>query len=78
MRGSIIRLNKKLGCGFILGEDGREASFDLSSLEEIEIDALSIGRTVEYEEHFGHERLRAMRVSTTPNPQSKSASEGQT
>jgi len=59
MRGSITRLNKKLGCGFILGEDGCEASFDLSSLEGIDIRALSIGKAVEYQEHFGHERLRA-------------------
>jgi hypothetical protein len=35
-------LNKKLGCGSILGEDGREAYFDLSSLEEMDIRTLSI------------------------------------
>ena len=73
MRGSVTRLNKKIGCGFILGEDGLEACFDLSSLEGIDIQALSIGRTVEYQEHFGNERLRAARVRVTPNPQSKSA-----
>jgi hypothetical protein len=27
MRGSVTRLNKKLGCGFILGEAGCEACF---------------------------------------------------
>jgi cold shock CspA family protein len=49
MRGSVTRLNKKIGCGFILSEGGSEAYFDLSSLEEIDIRVLSIGRTVEYE-----------------------------
>jgi cold shock CspA family protein len=73
MRGSVTRLNKKIGCGFILGEDGLEAYFDLSSLEGIDIQAISIGRTVEYQEHFGNERLRAVRVRVMPNPQSKSA-----
>jgi cold shock CspA family protein len=73
MRGSVTRLNKKIGCGFILGEDGLEACFDLSSLEGVEIHALSIGEAVEYEEHFGNERLRATRVRVTPNPRTKSA-----
>ena len=74
MRGSVTRLNEKLGCGFILGEDGLEAYFDLSSLEGIGIRGLSIGRAVEYQEHFGHERLRAGNVRVAPNPQGKSAS----
>lgn len=73
MRGSITRLSKKIGCGFILGEDGCESYFDLSSLEGIDIRELSIGRTVEYQEHFGHERLRAAKVRAIPNPRSKSA-----
>ena len=73
MRGSVTRLNKKIGCGFILGEDGFEASFDLSSLEGVDFNALSIGKAVEYEEHFGHERLRAARVRIPLIPRSKSA-----
>lgn len=74
MRGSITRLNKKIGCGFILGEDGCEAYFDVSSLEEIDIRALSIGDVVEYQEHFANERLRAAKVRVISNPRSKSAS----
>jgi len=74
MRGSISRLSQKLGCGFILGEEGREACFDLSSLEGVDIRALSVGETVEYEEHFGNERLRAVRVRVMSTPSSKSAS----
>jgi len=74
MRGSVTRLNKKIGCGFILGEDGFEACFDLSSLEGVDIEALFIGTNVEYEEHFACERLRAARVRILSNPRSKSAS----
>ena len=74
MRGSVTRLNKKVGCGFILGDDGCEAYFDLSSLEGIDIRVLSVGKVVEYQEHFGNERLRATRVRATPNPLGKSAS----
>ncbi len=74
MRGFVTRLNKKIGCGFILSEGGSEAYFDLSSLEGIDIRVLSIGRTVEYQEHFGNERLRATGVRAIPNPLGKSAS----
>jgi cold shock CspA family protein len=77
MRGSVTRLNTKIGCGFILSEDGLEAYFDFSSLEGIDIQALSIGKPVEYEEHFGNDRLRAARVRVTPNPRSKSAVGGE-
>ena len=77
MRGSISRLSQKLGCGFILGQDGREACFDLSSLQGVDIRALSVGKTVEYEEHFENERLRAVRVRVMPTPSSKSAGGGQ-
>jgi cold shock CspA family protein len=74
MRGSITRLNKKLGCGFILGEDGCEPYFDLSSLEGMDIRELWIGEAVEYQEHYGHERLRAACVKVIPNSRNKSAS----
>ncbi len=70
----ITRLSKKLGCGFILGEDGYEAYFDLCSLEGTDIRALSIGKAVEHHEHFAHERLRAATVKVMPNSQSESAS----
>lgn len=76
MRGSITRLNKKIGCGFVLGDDGCEAYFDLSSLEGNDIRGLSTGDAVEYEERFRNERLRATRVRVISNPLSKSASGG--
>lgn len=74
MRGSVTRLNKKIGCGFILGEHGYEAYFVLCSLEGTDIRALSIGKTFEYYEHFGHERLRAVGVKVIPDSRSESAS----
>lgn len=72
MRGFITRLNKKIGCGFIVGEDGLAAHFDLSSLEGIDIQGLSIVDAVEYQEHFANERLWAVRVRVISNPRSKS------
>ena len=75
MRGSVTRLNKKLGCGFIRGEDGCEAYFDLSSLEGMDIRALSIGKAVEYQELFGRERLRAASIRVLQNSQNESTSE---
>ena len=81
MRGSITRLNKKMGCGFILGDDGCEAYFDISSLEGTDIRALSVGKAVEYQERFRQERLRAASVKIlgfsqsceSAQPQSKPA-----
>lgn len=71
MRGSITGLNKKIGCGFILGENGCQAYFDLASLGETDIRALSMGTAVEYQDHFAHERLRATGIKVIPNSQSE-------
>lgn len=76
MRGSIPRLNEKVGCGFMLGEDGCEAYFNLSSLEGIDIRMLSIGKAVEYEERLSHERLRAVRVRLMQDLRSEAAGRG--
>lgn len=76
MHGSITRLNEKIGCGFILGEDGCELYFDLSSLEGIDIRMLSIGKAVEYQEQRRHERLRAVRVRLMQDLRSEAASGG--
>ncbi len=73
MRGSITQLNKKKGCGFVLGDDGCEVYFDLSSLEGIDIRILSVGDWVDYLEHFGPERLRAARVRPASNPGAEAA-----
>ena len=62
MRGSITQLFRKKGCGFILGEDGREAYFDRSGVNSSEIAALSVGQWIEYELQYGFERLRATNI----------------
>jgi cold shock CspA family protein len=62
MRGSITRLLRKQGYGFILGEDGCEVYFDRSGINASEIAGLSVGRWVEYELQYGFERLRATNV----------------
>lgn len=73
MRGSISQLNKKKGCGFIRGEDDCEAYFDVSSLEGMEIRLLSVGDCVDYQEHFGAERLRAARVKVVSHSRAQAA-----
>lgn len=62
MRGSITRLFRKQGCGFILGEDGYEVYFDRSALNGAEIAEVSVGQWVEYEVQYGFERLRGTAI----------------
>ena len=62
MRGSLTRLVKKAGYGFILGEDGCEVYFHQASLEGVDFRSLSVGEWVEYEVQFGPEPLRALKV----------------
>jgi cold shock CspA family protein len=62
MRGSITRLLRKQGCGFILGEDGCEVYFDRSALNGSDIAGLSVGQWVEYELQYGFERLRGTNI----------------
>ena len=64
MRGSITRLVKKQGFGFILGEDGCEVYFERTGLNGLDIAGLSVGKWVEYEIQYGFERLRAVNVKT--------------
>jgi len=62
MRGSVTRLLRKQGGGFILGEDGCELYFDRSGLNGLDIAGLSVGKWVECEIQYGFERLRAVNV----------------
>ena len=62
MRGSITRLLRKQGCGFILGEDGCEVYFDRSALNGSDIAGISVGQWVEYELQYGFERLRGTNI----------------
>lgn len=74
MRGSITRLLRKQGCGFVLGEDGCEAYFDRSGVNGSEIGGLSVGQWVEYELQYGFERLRATNIKILWGPQGASTS----
>lgn len=61
-RGSITRLFREEGCGFILDQDGCELHFDRSGLNGVDISSLFLGEWVEYEVQYGFERLRAINV----------------
>jgi cold shock CspA family protein len=62
MRGSITRLIRKRGCGFILGEDGCEVYFDRAALNGSAIAGLTVGQWVEYELQHGFERLHGTNI----------------
>lgn len=64
MRGSITRLLRKQGSGFILDQDGCELYFDRSGLNGLEFSSLSVGQWVEYQIQFGFERLRAVNIQS--------------
>ena len=62
MLGSVTRLVKKEGWGFILGEDGCEVYFDLTSTNGLDARKLSVGEWVEYEISYAGARLQAQNV----------------
>lgn len=68
MRGSVTRLVKGSGYGFILGEDGCEVYFDEMSLDGVDLRSLSVGEWVAYELQFGAERLRARKIKPLSDP----------
>jgi cold shock CspA family protein len=63
VRGSITRLVKKQGFGFILGEDGCEVYFERTALNGLDIRSISVGQWVEYGVQF---RVRAQAVDISP------------
>ena len=62
MRGSVTRVLRTQGCGFILAEDGCEIYFDSSGLESMEIDDVQVGYWVDLKLQDGWERLRAVNI----------------
>lgn len=62
MRGSVTELMHNRGYGRILGEDGSEVYFDETSLDGVDIRAVSVGDWVEYQEQYWGERVRAAKV----------------
>lgn len=57
--GTIKKLVKQRGFGFIQGEDGAELFFHKSSLQGADFDALSEGQAVEYDVERGEKGPRA-------------------
>ncbi len=62
MKGKIKRLVRERGFGFISAEDGSEVFFHISTLEEIDFDALEEGTSVEFELEQGPKGSRAKSV----------------
>ena len=62
MRGTIKRLIRDRGFGFIRSSDGQEVFFHSSSLQQMNFDSLKEGDTVEFEVERGEKGLRATNV----------------
>ena len=63
MKGTIKRLIRERGFGFISAEDGREIFFHSSALEGIDFDALEEGNSVEFNVEKGPKGPRAVNVT---------------
>ena len=70
MKGTIKRLFKPRGFGFIYAEDGREIFFHMSSVEGVEFESLLEGQRVEFDvekspKHSRNKGPRAVNVKLT-------------
>ncbi len=64
MKGTIKRLIRDRGFGFIGAEDGEEFFFHRSALEGIDFEALEEGDSVEFNSERGPKGLRAVNIRT--------------
>ena len=71
MQGTIKRVIRDRGFGFIRSSDGQEVFFHRSSLQEMNFDGLKEGEAVEFEVEQGEKGLRATNV----RPQLQSGTE---
>ena len=62
MQGTIKRLIRDRGFGFIRTEDGQEVFFHRSTLEDLDFDKLHEGEKLEFEVERGNKGIRAVRV----------------
>ena len=62
MQGTIKRVIRDRGFGFIRAADGQEVFFHRSSLRQLNFDALREGENVEFELERGEKGLRAVSV----------------
>jgi CspA family cold shock protein len=59
MQGTIKRVVRERGFGFILASDGKEVFFHRSGLQQMDFDGLKEGTSVEYELERGEKGPRA-------------------
>ena len=62
MQGTVKRVIRDRGFGFIRAADGQEVFFHRSSLQELNFDSLKEGETVEFEIERGEKGPRATAV----------------
>jgi cold shock protein len=65
MEGTIKKLIRDRGFGFILGQNGQDVFFHRSSLEQLNFDSLTEGLNVEFELHRSDKGPRAANVRAT-------------
>ena len=65
MQGTIKKVVRDHGFGFIHADDGREIFFDCSSLQQIDFDALKEGEKVEFDVERAEKGPRAVRVQAS-------------
>jgi len=65
MQGTIKKVVRDRGFGFIHAADGREIFFHCSSLQQIDFDALKEGEKVEFDVERGEKGPRAVRVQAS-------------
>jgi CspA family cold shock protein len=64
LKGTIKRIIRERGFGFISAEDGREIFFHRSALEGTDFEALEEGNSVEFDVEKGPKGPRALNVKT--------------
>jgi CspA family cold shock protein len=64
--GTIKRLVRERGFGFILGQDGVELFFHRSALQGEEFDTLAEGQAVEFDVEKGEKGPRAAHMKVSP------------
>lgn len=62
MQGTIKRIIRDRGFGFIRSSDGQETFFHRSGLQDLDFDGLKEGETVEFEIEQGEKGSRAVNV----------------
>ena len=65
--GTIKRLVRERGFGFILGQDGVELFFHRSALQGVEFDALVEGQAVAFDVEKGDKGPRAANMRVSPS-----------